>query len=111
MTRVVDFQAQSDQDGVERRERAERIKAEKEAAEKAAGTWVEPDEEAKLVVDPDDPDIQVAVTATDDEEEEDEEEAEDEDDEEEDETPSRASTPQALGYDDLVGKQGGMTSR
>jgi ankyrin repeat protein len=103
-TRVVDFVARSEYDEEERKERDERVKAEREAREKELGIWTPPDEEeeAKLVVDPDDPDVQARPP-----EEEDASEDKSEKDEEEEE---RESTPQPLGYDDLVGKQGGLTA-
>lgn len=102
-TRVVDFIARSEYDDEERKERDERVKAEREAREKELGIWTPPEEdEAKLVVDPDDPDVQ--VTELDDQDEEDDADDEESDDEE------RESTPQPLGYDDLVGKQGGLTA-
>jgi ankyrin repeat protein len=102
-TRVVDFIARSEYDDDERKERDERVKAEQEAREKALGIWTPPEEEeeeAKLVVDPDDPDVQVTEL----------EDQEPEDEEEDSEDEGRESTPQPLGYDDLVGKQGGMTA-
>lgn len=110
-TRVVDFVARSEYDEQEHKERDERLKAEREAREKELGIWTPPEEEeeAKLVVDPDDPDIQVRPTQ---EAAPGEEEAKDGEQEEGEQTEDeqRESTPQPLGYDDLVGKQGGMTA-
>lgn len=106
-TRVVDFIARSEYDREERRERDERMKAEREAREKELGIWTPPEEdeeeEAKLVVDPDDPDIQVPQPEDDVADGEEESDGEESDEE-------RESTPQPLGYDDLVGKQGGLTA-
>ncbi|HSM06066.1 MAG TPA: ankyrin repeat domain-containing protein [Longimicrobiales bacterium] len=113
-TRVVDFVARSEYDGEERRERDERVKAEREAREKELGIWKEPEaeeDEAELVVDPDDPDIQVSTTVAEDGEAPPEEATEDEEDdapEEDEEADEEQEEP--LGYDDLVGNQGGMTA-
>jgi ankyrin repeat protein len=105
-SRVVDFVARAEYDDEEQKERDERMKAEREAREKELGIWKEPaeeEEEAQLVVDPDDPDIQVNTVVA----ETGEQPAahEDEADESEEE-----KQPEPLGYEDLVGKQGGMTA-
>lgn len=112
-TLVVDYAARGTEDQALERQRTERMKAEREAALRAAGIWSEEDtSRAAPVVNPDDPDIRVAGarpapidTAAAAEAGPPAEEGE----EEADETVAPAEA-RPLSYDDLVGKQGGMSA-
>ncbi|UCC23873.1 MAG: ankyrin repeat domain-containing protein [Gemmatimonadales bacterium] len=107
-SRVVDFAERGQIDDGLQRERTERMREVREAQLRAAGNWREDQEgPAKLVVDPDDPDIQVVVP--------DDSEAKSEEEGEAEEGPSQAEGEEEeearpMGYDDLVGRQGGVSA-
>jgi ankyrin repeat protein len=103
-SRVVDFAQRGEIDGELQRERTERMKELREAELRAAGAWVEkaPDK-SSLVVNPDDPDVQIAPDTEPHADAVGEGDSEEGGDEEEEEA-------QPMGYDDLVGRQGGLTA-
>lgn len=110
-SRVVDYAQRGAVDDSLQRARTERMKEIREEQLRAAGVWVEElkeEGESSLVVNPDDPDIQVAPQAAPPVEPDEEEAAAEEDEgagEEEEE-----EEPEPMSYDDLVGKQGGLTA-
>ncbi|HSG47673.1 MAG TPA: ankyrin repeat domain-containing protein [Longimicrobiales bacterium] len=106
-TRVVDFAERAARDREDERARTERMKVEREAALRAAGAWREEEPApARVVVNPDDPDIRVAPAAPQEPEPEPAGTAAAPDSTREEER----EEPVPLSYEQLVGSQGGMSA-